>query len=117
MSHKQPELERSLRSVMEKYPHSQLRSGCTLTAIEESENWVFATYRNFEGEQKRIRSRFLVGADGKTGFVRKHYLQAKGVDLLSAERRVTVSTAVGTREQYNADIGIFLSGLSTRKHG
>ena len=85
MSHKQPELEAQLRSKIASSPYCDLRGGSTLTSIEEIEGWVYATYVNSESAYKRIKARFLVGADGKTGFTRKHYLEPRGIQLLWAE--------------------------------
>jgi hypothetical protein len=47
--------------------------------IEEDADWVYCQYLDASGEQKKIRSKFLVGCDGKTGFTRKSYLEPKGV--------------------------------------
>ncbi|KAH7024515.1 uncharacterized protein B0I36DRAFT_376481 [Microdochium trichocladiopsis] len=57
----QPRLEEAMRSLIKGSPHCQLRSGCTVT--------------DEHGVQKTIRGQFLVGADGKTGIVRKHFLE------------------------------------------
>lgn len=86
MSHKQPELEKSLRRNIDTSSFASLRSGCTLVAIRETEDWTYATYVGKDESKKEIRAKFLVGADGKTGFVRKNYLEPKGIRLLWAER-------------------------------
>ena len=88
MCHKQPELERWLRTKLTPERGCSLRSGCTLVSIEEDNEWVYATYMNASGEAKRVRSKYLVGADGKTGFTRKNYLEKKGIQLLWAEGSV-----------------------------
>ena len=85
IGHKQPLLEKSLRSVIETSEFSQLRAGCTLTSIQEDDDWVYVTYADSGGVHK-IRSRFLAAADGKTGFTRKNYLEPKGICLEWAER-------------------------------
>lgn len=85
MSHKQPVLEKYLRSKIGRHTCSDLRSGCTLTSIQERGEWVYATYVDGQREHT-IRSKFLVGADGKTGFTRKQYLEPLGVELLWAEK-------------------------------
>jgi len=36
--------------------------------------------------EKKITAKFLVGADGKTGFVRKKYLEPKGVIMEKSDR-------------------------------
>lgn len=81
MCHKQPFMEKHLRSVLQESMVSDLRTSCTLTAIQEDEEWVYATYVDPAGNEKHIRSKFLVAADGKTGFTRKKYLERKGIEL------------------------------------
>lgn len=88
ISHKQPVLEKHLRYVITGSKYSQLRSRCTLNAIEEDADWVYASYADNEGNNRRIRARFLVGADGKTGYVRKHYLEPRGIKMEWAEQYV-----------------------------
>lgn len=83
--HKQPELEGAIRDVIAECTASEIRSGCTLTSILEDESGVVAEYVDSRGEARHLRARFLVGADGKTGYVRKKYLEPKGVQLLRAE--------------------------------
>jgi 2-polyprenyl-6-methoxyphenol hydroxylase-like FAD-dependent oxidoreductase len=79
--HKQPVLERHLRYAAGNYACGQIRTQSTLISLEEDADWVYATYENAEGERRCIRSKFLVGADGKTGFTRKKYLEPKGVSM------------------------------------
>ncbi|KAJ6096559.1 hypothetical protein N7486_007305 [Penicillium sp. IBT 16267x] len=86
ISHKQPVLEKHLRSVIEGSQYSQLRTRCTLESIEEDKDWVYASYVDPEGNNRRIRARFLVGADGKTGYVRKQYLEPRGIKMDWAEQ-------------------------------
>ncbi|KAJ5707410.1 monooxygenase [Penicillium malachiteum] len=83
-AHKQPVLEKYLRTSIEKADSSTLRSKCTLTSISEDKEWVYSKYEE-SGVEKRIRAKFLVAADGKTGFVRKMYLEPKGIHLEWAE--------------------------------
>jgi 2-polyprenyl-6-methoxyphenol hydroxylase-like FAD-dependent oxidoreductase len=77
--HRQPELERALRDAGSSMKASQLCSSCTLVGIEENEKSVIATYTDSKLKKRLLRGSFLVGADGKTGFVRKRYLEPKGV--------------------------------------
>lgn len=77
--HKQPHLEKYIRSTFEKSTECQLHEGCTLSHISEDSDWVFAHYADADGVKHRVKGKFLVGADGKTGFTRKHYLEAKGI--------------------------------------
>ncbi|KIX10084.1 uncharacterized protein Z518_01165 [Rhinocladiella mackenziei CBS 650.93] len=79
--HKQPAMEKNIRLTASRCSCSQLRLGSTIVAIEEDRDWVRAKYVDDNGQTKWIRGKFLVGADGKTGFTRKHYLEAKGVLL------------------------------------
>ncbi|KAL4806494.1 hypothetical protein BDV18DRAFT_152025 [Aspergillus unguis] len=86
LRHKQPVLEKHLRSVIEASGFCELRPNCSLTSIQEDENWVYASYRDPSGAEKRIRAKFLAAADGKTGYTRKHYLEPKGIQLEWAEQ-------------------------------
>ncbi|KAI5459548.1 hypothetical protein BGZ63DRAFT_489381 [Mariannaea sp. PMI_226] len=84
--HKQPAIEKHLRSKINNYSHSDLRLGSSVTSIREDANWVYVTYQEASGKQREIRAKFLVGADGKTGFTRKNYLEPLGIsmDMVSA---------------------------------
>ncbi|KAL3441651.1 hypothetical protein BJX65DRAFT_313651 [Aspergillus insuetus] len=84
--HKQPSLEKHLRSVIEASTFSELRSSCSLTSIHEDDNWVYASYQDAAGAEKKIRAKFLAAADGKTGYTRKHYLEPKGIQHEWAEK-------------------------------
>lgn len=83
--HKQPAMEGAVRSVVERSDYSELRAGCTVTAITEDSTSITAEYRTSKGQFKSIKGKFLVGADGKTGFVRKRYLEEKGISLERCE--------------------------------
>ena len=71
-------MEKHIRSAINK-DFGTIRGGSTVTAINEDEDWVYIDYTNLENQICRIRSKFLVGADGKTGFTRKKYLEPKGI--------------------------------------
>jgi 2-polyprenyl-6-methoxyphenol hydroxylase-like FAD-dependent oxidoreductase len=77
--HKQPTLEKHIRRKIEDSHFSQLRTSCTLDSIREDQDWVYATYVDNQYNKHEIRAKFLVGADGKTGFTRKKYLEPRGV--------------------------------------
>ncbi|KAH7143399.1 hypothetical protein EDB81DRAFT_842680 [Dactylonectria macrodidyma] len=79
--HKQPAIEKHLRTQINGCSSAQLRVGSTLTSINEDDDWVYATYTDKLGKSKPVRGQFLVGADGKTGFTRKMYLEPRGVAL------------------------------------
>ncbi|KAF2486450.1 monooxygenase [Neohortaea acidophila] len=83
--HRQPELERAIRDVVAKSPCAELRLGCEVTSIAESEGEVVVDYVDSHGETRTLSGSFLVGADGKTGYVRKKYLEPRGVDLERCE--------------------------------
>jgi 2-polyprenyl-6-methoxyphenol hydroxylase-like FAD-dependent oxidoreductase len=84
--HKQPVLEKNLRMAAAATKCSQLRTGCTVTSIVELENCVEVSYQQHGGETQRIRGKYLVGADGKTGFTRKKYLEPRGVLMQQSSR-------------------------------
>lgn len=86
LAHKQPVLEKHLRSVVQGCPTCELRTSCTLTSIFEDGNWVYVTYSDASGTEKKLRAKFLAAADGKTGFTRKMYLELKGIQLDWAEQ-------------------------------
>ncbi|KAI3572670.1 hypothetical protein IWW34DRAFT_636854 [Fusarium oxysporum f. sp. albedinis] len=81
MCHKQPYVERHLRSRITALGAAQMRLGATVTAISEDENWVYTQYTDSSNQARTVRGKFLVGADGKTGFTRKQYLEPRGVTL------------------------------------
>lgn len=82
--HKQPTLEKHLRNAMTSSEFCQLRSNCTVFEIREDENYTYCRYRDINGNTHTIKSRFFVGADGKTGFTRKNYLEPLGIHMEQA---------------------------------
>ena len=52
-----------------------MRCGCRVVSRIEEESAVVAIYENCEGKTKQVRGSWLVGADGKTGMVRKRFLE------------------------------------------
>ncbi|UNI22985.1 hypothetical protein JDV02_008827 [Purpureocillium takamizusanense] len=86
LAHKQPALEDRLRYKIREASSCELRGGCRVTSISEDDRWVYTRYLDAEGVERRIQSRFLVGADGKTGFTRKQYLEPRGVEMQWAEK-------------------------------
>jgi 2-polyprenyl-6-methoxyphenol hydroxylase-like FAD-dependent oxidoreductase len=83
--HKQPAMEKAIRDTITDSPYSQFRSKSLVNAIKEDEEGVTVSYLDAHERPQSIRGRFLVGADGKTGFVRKKYLEPKGVILEKCE--------------------------------
>lgn len=81
-------LEKYLRDKMAANGLSQLRSGCSVTHLSENKVWTYCEYTDSEGNARRIRSKFFVGADGKTGYTRKKYLEPKGIQMERAHKYV-----------------------------
>jgi 2-polyprenyl-6-methoxyphenol hydroxylase-like FAD-dependent oxidoreductase len=79
--HNQPVMEKYIRLAASRCASSELRLGTTINAIEEDEEWVRAKYTDDSGEERWIQGKYFIGADGKTGFTRKRYLESKGVVL------------------------------------
>ena len=65
---------------------SQLKLGSTVTDISEDQDWVYCRFKDSEGVERRVRGRYFVGADGKTGFTRKQYLEPRGIKLERAHK-------------------------------
>jgi 2-polyprenyl-6-methoxyphenol hydroxylase-like FAD-dependent oxidoreductase len=66
------------------YDSCELRSGCKVVSISEDEESVFVEYQDPCGETRKLKGKFLVGADGKTGFTRKNYLEPRGINMEKA---------------------------------
>lgn len=79
--HKQPAIEKHLRTQINSSSSAQLRLGSTLKSIREDHDWVYVNYTDASGKVKHLRSKFLVGADGKKGFTRKMYLEPRGIQM------------------------------------
>lgn len=84
--HKQPILEKNLRKASETSPFAQLRSNCTVVDISEEHDHIICSYRDEDDKAHTIRARYLVGADGKTGFTRKNYLEPLGIQMEQAHQ-------------------------------
>jgi 2-polyprenyl-6-methoxyphenol hydroxylase-like FAD-dependent oxidoreductase len=77
--HKQPAMEKAIRDRIGRIPFSQIRTESTLNGISEDDQQVTVEYIDATGAVRKLSAPFLVGADGKTGYVRKRYLEPKGV--------------------------------------
>ena len=80
--HKQPVMEKHMRRKIREHQSSQLRTSCTLKSIQEDDECVYVTYTDDDDDvqqERQVQAKFLVGADGKTGYTRKMYLEPKGV--------------------------------------
>ncbi|GKT66131.1 hypothetical protein ColTof3_13470 [Colletotrichum tofieldiae] len=59
----------------------ELKLDCAINGIRHDANGVEAVYREKgAGEDSVIRGKYLIGADGKRGFVRKGYLEERGIE-------------------------------------
>ncbi|KAJ0286645.1 hypothetical protein CBS470a_005756 [Colletotrichum nupharicola] len=70
----QPKLEHALRRAIEKTSYCSLRTNCTVVGRSTE---VPPTVEYLDGQKSRrfLRGQWLIGADGKTGIVRKHFLE------------------------------------------
>jgi 2-polyprenyl-6-methoxyphenol hydroxylase-like FAD-dependent oxidoreductase len=59
--------------------------------IRQDARWTYCRYRDTGGKMHELRSRFFVGADGKTGFTRKNYLEPLGVQMEQAHKYASVA--------------------------
>lgn len=84
--HKQPTLEKHLRDIMTSSEYCQLRFNCTVSEISEDNNYTYSRYQDVNGTTHTIKSRFFIGADGKTGFTRKNYLEPLGIHMEQAHQ-------------------------------
>ncbi|KAH7160518.1 hypothetical protein B0J13DRAFT_602999 [Dactylonectria estremocensis] len=75
----QPELEKELRVLVEASEYAELRLESTVTSIREASNAVQVTYSSKQGNLIELEGKYLVGADGKRGYVRKEYLESRGI--------------------------------------
>ena len=65
------------------------KEGIELTGISETKEQVTIKCKDKNGKEFSFTGKFLVGADGKVGYVRKNYLEAKGVRQLDSEKYIT----------------------------
>ncbi|KAJ5936560.1 hypothetical protein N7466_003010 [Penicillium verhagenii] len=84
--HKQPILEKHIRFAMTSSGFCQLKTSSTIVDIREEGEYVYSRYLDAEGNTRNLKSRFLVGADGKTGFTRKNFLEPLGVHMEQAHQ-------------------------------
>ncbi len=77
--HKQPAMEKAIRDKLQTLPSSELRTESTVMGISEDKHGVTVEYTDALGKPHKLNAKYLVGADGKTGYVRKRYLEPKGV--------------------------------------
>lgn len=86
--HKQPVLEKAIRGAIQENAFSELRVSSTIVSIREDNDFVYVEYTSANGTLRKMRSRFMVGADGKTGYTRKKYLEPKGIIMEQCSQSV-----------------------------
>jgi 2-polyprenyl-6-methoxyphenol hydroxylase-like FAD-dependent oxidoreductase len=64
----------------------QLQTNSSIVDIREEGDHVYSRYRDAQGKTHNVKSRFLVGADGKTGFTRKNFLEPLGIHMEQAHQ-------------------------------
>lgn len=64
-----------------------LRSGCEVTQRQLLNESVIVSYKTVDGDSKSIEGSWLVGADGKKGVVRKHFLEKSGIQQVEGAYR------------------------------
>ncbi|KIX07316.1 uncharacterized protein Z518_01969 [Rhinocladiella mackenziei CBS 650.93] len=70
----QPKLEAALRDKVNQSKFCDLRENCEVVSRIEVDDGAIVEYTT-DGTTKRVKCSFLVGADGKRGVVRKHFLE------------------------------------------
>jgi 3-(3-hydroxy-phenyl)propionate hydroxylase len=73
----QPHLEAILLNGLKRFPHVEVRFGCTLETFTQTEHGVCATICTNTGEQKQIASSYLLACDGGKSTIR----QALGISM------------------------------------
>ena len=68
-------LEDALRRLITSSTYCDLREGCEVTGRQELEDSIRVDYTDSEGKPSQINCQWLIGADGKKGIVRKHFLE------------------------------------------
>src|SRR5487761_1150610 len=77
-------LEPLLRQIAEATPGVTVRFGCELTGFGQDADGVTATVRSAAGQERRIRTSYLVGCDGAGSTVRQQLgIELRGESLLT----------------------------------
>ncbi|KAI0552768.1 monooxygenase-like protein [Xylaria curta] len=71
----QPKLESAMRDKLKNSQYCELRCGCTVIGRKQNGTDIVVEYTDTQGQRKTIRGSWLIGADGKRGVVRKHFLE------------------------------------------
>ena len=86
ISHKQPAIEKHLRNRILGLGIASIRLGARIIDIKEDSGSATATYLDTSNQERIIKCKFFVGADGKTGFTRKQYLEARGIKMENSSK-------------------------------
>ncbi|EXJ82936.1 hypothetical protein A1O3_06753 [Capronia epimyces CBS 606.96] len=92
--HKQPAMEKAIRDQIKKIPYSEIRTESTVIGVSEKGDTVQVEYLDAKGQHHTLKASFLVGADGKTGYVRKKYLEPRGIVMERCEQSMYEETWV-----------------------
>ena len=72
--------EKSMREMLEKYVHVELRSGHEMLQLKQFDDAVEVEVKNPNGEVYQLKARYLIGADGGRSGVRKQVgIQLEGL--------------------------------------
>ena len=94
ITHKQPTMEKAIRDSIARKSSSQIRTESIVVGITEDDHRVTVEYEDATGQVRKLSAPFLVGADGKTGYVRKKYLEPKGVTMEKCKEYVSPCVSV-----------------------
>ncbi|KAF5643370.1 3-(3-hydroxy-phenyl)propionate 3-hydroxycinnamic acid hydroxylase [Fusarium tjaetaba] len=70
----QPRLEMALRKAIDQSQYCSFRPSCEVVSRSEQDPPVI-DFKNSQGTRQQIKGEWLIGADGKLGIVRKHFLE------------------------------------------
>jgi 2-polyprenyl-6-methoxyphenol hydroxylase-like FAD-dependent oxidoreductase len=68
-----------LRELINASECAELRTECRVFSRKEFGNTVEVSYRDRDGATRTVECKFLVGADGKRGIIRKEFLEPLGI--------------------------------------
>lgn len=68
--------ESAMRKKVIGSPFCDLRCGCTVVGRQQDGENLIVQYEDRKDASRKIKGSFLIGADGKKGVVRKHFLEA-----------------------------------------
>lgn len=110
----QPTLERVLRERLADLPRAELRAGHTVTAIDQDEDSVVVGYGTDGGTAGTLRSRYVVGCDGASSFVRRAV--GSRLESLGPDDPYVVVDAVLRRPDVPLEPGGHLYAWPSRPH-